>query len=78
MAEYGEMDGELVYKLGMEQIKRIKAMPESIPLARIERVSSDRHAVVPDVLDHERGIKVCLSDYDCVVVPAPVSRRAIL
>ncbi len=37
MVEYGEMDGELVYKLGMEQIKRIRSMPESIPLARIER-----------------------------------------
>ena len=37
MAEYGEMDGELVYKLGMEQIKRIKSMPDCIPLARIER-----------------------------------------
>lgn len=37
MAEYGEMDGTLVYKLGMEQIKRIKSMPDCIPLARIER-----------------------------------------
>ena len=37
------------------------------PLARIERVSSDRHAVVPDVFDDERGICVHLRDKNVVL-----------